>query len=586
MPGRERRQSAGGAESAPPAATRFRGVASPSSWGPTFTSLSERDYAWFFAGNLAFFMGMQMQHLLRGFLAFQMTGTAAALGYIAVSIAIPMLLFAPIGGVVADRVDKRRLLILTQSAAAAMSLVLAVLILTDLIVFWHLLMGSAVTGTAFAFNMPARQALVPQLVPQHKLMNAVTLQMGGMNMTRVVAPAAAGLLIGPMGVGGVYVVTFLLFLIAAGSELRLPEHGMVSQPRRGAFLQEFMEGVSYIRQHGMLKILLALGLIFPLFAFPLQQMLPVFADDVFEKGSGGLGVLSASTGLGGVMGALLAARFDRQAHKGRLMLLGGLWMGGLFVAFTQMPYFAPAIIFLALGNVGGMIVQTTNNSVIQAGLPAEMRGRVMSVVVMSFGLMALGVLPVSLAADVVGARTAVAGSSLLLIATVLGFFLFSKRLRSLRVEPLSRAELSPVRAAQLVAEGTLSEEEAARRTRGVGDERRPARAAADQSVAPLAPAPTASGAETVSGPRAQREGTALPTSPPREAAADAGRDAGAGREASSTRPIRQLWRGSVRPLVLTAVLGVGMVLGFAASGSGEILRAWRSRIGAWFNLGR
>ena len=286
------------------------------------------------------------------------------------------------------------------------------------------------------------------------------------------------------------------------------------------------------------------------------------------------------------MGALLAARFDRQAHKGRLMLLGGLWMGGLFVAFTQMPYFAPAIIFLALGNVGGMIVQTTNNSVIQAGLPAEMRGRVMSVVVMSFGLMALGVLPVSLAADVVGARTAVAGSSLLLIATVLGFFLFSKRLRSLRVEPLSRAELSPVRAAQLVAEGTLSEEEAARRTRGVGDERRPARAAADQSVAPLAPAPTASGAETVSGPRAQREGTALPTSPPREAAADAGRDAGAGREASSTRPIRQLWRGSVRPLVLTAVLGVGMVLGFAASGSGEILRAWRSRIGAWFNLGR
>lgn len=174
-----------------------RAVLNPSRWGTTFTSLKEREYAWYFAGNIAFFMGMQMQIILRGYLAYDLTGQAFALALVSAAMAIPMLVVAPFGGVVADRVNKRTLLMITQSVAAIASVVIAIMILAGVIELWHLIAVSLVTGTVFSFNMPARQALVPNLVPQHKLMNAISLQMGGMNLTRIIAPATGGLLIAP-----------------------------------------------------------------------------------------------------------------------------------------------------------------------------------------------------------------------------------------------------------------------------------------------------------------------------------------------------------------------------------------------------
>jgi len=165
-----------------------------------FTSLAERDFSWYFVGNLTFFMAMQMQMILRGFLAFQITDAATALGLIAASVAVPMLIVAPIAGTVADRVDKRKLLMVSQTGSAVSALVMALLIITGNVEFWHLVAVSVVTGTFMSFNMPARQAIVPQLVPRHKLMNAISLQQAGMNVTRILGPALAGLLIVPLGV--------------------------------------------------------------------------------------------------------------------------------------------------------------------------------------------------------------------------------------------------------------------------------------------------------------------------------------------------------------------------------------------------
>ena len=179
--------------------------------GATFSALHARDFAWYFAGNIAFFMAMQMRMLLRGYLAFELTGAASALGLMAATMAIPMLIAAPFGGVVADRVNKRAMLIITQTSAACMSLLMGLLIVLGLVEFWHLLAISLVTGVVFAFNMPARQALVQQLVPRHKLMNAISLQQAGMNATRILAPSIAGALIAPFGVGWVYMVTFGMY---------------------------------------------------------------------------------------------------------------------------------------------------------------------------------------------------------------------------------------------------------------------------------------------------------------------------------------------------------------------------------------
>lgn len=566
----------------------------PQGLSATFSALRERDFAWYFAGNIAFFMAMQMQMLLRGFLAFELTDAASALGYMAAMMAVPMLIAAPFGGVVADRVNKRFLLIVTQTSAAAMSLLIGLLILFDMIAFWHLLVISLITGIIFSFNMPARQALVPQLVPQHKLMNAISLQLAGMNATRILAPAIAGALIAPFGVGLVYMLTFAMFVLAVASEFHLPQHGMKAvrdaKPLRRALREDLGEGFKYIWHNPLIRSLMLLGLAFPLFGFPLQQMLPVFAKDVFDVGPSGLGILSVSTGIGGLIGALAAANMDRIPRKGLLMFIGGIWMGGMYVAFTQSPGFIPALVFLGLGNIGGMIFQTTNNTVIQSSIPAELRGRVMSVMMMSFGLMPLGVLPVTQAADHFGARTAVAISSGLLVVMMLLFFMGSRRLRTLRLNQLAHVEYSPAQAAKLIAEGKISQKEADRltgETARVRGEEAPApagrpvaqRPPADLRPAHQSPDPRPGSLSLPVAPAAQAAMTTQPSPgrlrdpdpPPLIAAVDPPRPSGYGQPGAAER----LWWRWRRPAVLTSAFGVGMVLGFGATTSGELLRAAR-----------
>ena len=294
-----------------------------------------------------------------------------------------------------------------------------------------------------------------------------------MNLTRVAAPVAAGLLIVAIGDwrlagggGGGYLVTTTLFLTTIVAEIHLPIHGMVAIRERKRFHKDLMEGFRYIRSQRTLMVLLSINIVFPLFAYPVNYILPVFSEEVFHNGATGLGILSAMVGVGGVIGALLATTLDTYRHKGRLMLVGGVWMGLFFIAFTQMDYFLPALFFLALGNIGTMVFHTTNNAVIQSSLPAEIRGRVMSVMMMSIGVMPLGTLPVGIAADHIGVQMAVVGSSTLLLLTLFAFFTLSRRSRHLVVEPLAHADLSPVQVVSLLAQGKITQGEADRRSGG------------------------------------------------------------------------------------------------------------------------
>jgi MFS family permease len=428
----------------------------------TFASLAEPEFRWYFSGTLAFFMAMQMQFVLRGYLAFKLTGSASALGLTAVSITLPMLLVAPIAGVIADRVNKKTLLILTQTFAAAASFAVTALILAGLIEFWHILAVSVVTGIVFSFNMPTRAAIVPLLVPQHKLMNAVSLQAGGQNLTRIFAPALGGLLIAPLGAGWVYFITGLFFIVAVASEFRLPAHGLKTAPRATSFSQEFREGLSYVAGDRLLAMLVVLSMLVPLFSFPAQQLLPIFADEVFEQGASGLGFLAAMSGLGGLIGAMVSANMDRQPAKGRLMFTGGMLMAVFLAAFALSPSLLPAMVCLAIANIGQMLSQNTNNAVIQAKSPPELRGRVNSLMLMSFGLMPLGVLPITALADEIGVQTAIALSSACLAVILVVLYTLAAPLRNLRVDALKRTNLSPVQAAALVAQGKLSSEEADR----------------------------------------------------------------------------------------------------------------------------
>ena len=433
-------------------------------FGATFASLSERDFAWFFGGNLLFFMAIQMQFILFGYITFDITGSAKALGVVAAAFALPTLVAGPVSGVIVDRVSKRLLLNVSGLIAVGMSLALGILVFSGAIEVWHLVVASIMIGLLMSINMPTRQALVPQLVPRHRLSNAISLQMGSMNLTRIVAPAVAGVLIGPFGSGWVYLLSASLFLLSALLTLRLPPHGMTGHQSNAGFWNEATEGFRYIWKHETIRLLILTSLLIPMLAFPVQQMLPVFAREVFHKGAAGLGLMAAMSGVGGLTGAILAANMDRQTNKGRLLLVGGAVMGTFTIAFALAPGFALALGLLVLANAGQMLFMTTNNTVIQANLPGEIRGRVVSVMMMSFGLTPFAVIPVSAAADSIGAPATIACTAGLALAMILILFTRFGQLRNLRLETLEHVDLSPVQAAVLVAEGHLTEEEANRLT--------------------------------------------------------------------------------------------------------------------------
>lgn len=408
-----------------------QGALPTTGWRQTFSSLSgNRDFAYLFAGNVGFFFGMNMMMILSGWLVIDRWDNAAYLGYVMATVAIPMLFFAPIGGVVTDRVDKRKLLFLTQSLLVCTSCTVCILILTDAIRFWHLLVITPVSGTAFAFNMPGRQALLAMLVPRDRLMNAISLSTAAMNASRIVAPPLAGLLVAPVGIGGAYVVATVCYASAVVATIFLPP----VRPRRVrefTFFEDLTGGFSYIRRSDLLLGLLLFATVPMIFAMPYQTLLPVFADDVWHVGASGLGVMQAMSGVGGLIGGLMVANMDGYPRKGRMMFLASMVTGTFLIAFALSPIFGVALVPLAIVGLSSMVFMTVNNTVVTSVIPDEVRGRVMSVMMMSFGLMPFGAVPASIAAAYIGTPAVVALGGGLLMLTVMAFYALYPQFREI-----------------------------------------------------------------------------------------------------------------------------------------------------------
>ena len=427
----------------------------------TFASLREREFVWFLSGNSAFFTGMQMQFILRYFIAWELTESALATTLLTLPIALPFLTITPFGGVIADRFNKRTLLIVTQSASAVVSVVTTVMVFCGWMTYEYLFFLSFASGAIFSLNGPARQALVPLLVPQHLLMNAVSLQMGSQNLTRIIAPAIGGLLIAPIGVGWVFMITTFCFVFAIISEFRLPSHGLIGSTKSESTLESMRGGFNFIRSTPTIALLLVAGMVMPFFAFPLQTLLQVHSSEVLGMSDGrAYGFLMAAGGIGGVIGAILSATLDKFPSKGRLMFVSGLIMASFIFAFARTDMFLFSFLFFAGSNIGQMMFMASNNTVIQALSPGEMRGRVNSFTMMSFGVMPLGVIPLGLAADEFGTPATFTVASLILVSVIVLTFLLVPRLRNLRLEFKGEAALSHVQAEELIAQGKLSRAEA------------------------------------------------------------------------------------------------------------------------------
>ena len=396
----------------------------------TFASMSVPEYALYFWGMVAFFFGMNMMVVLRGYLVYDITDSEVALALIMLSVALPMLVMAPIGGVIADRVDKRSLMLWAQISVFALNLFNTILISTGAVEFWHLLILSALSGTTFSFIMPARQAIIPRLVPRELLMNGMALSSSAMNGTRIIAPAVGGLLIAPIGIGGGFAVLTAMYALSVVFTIGLPKVPPERRDTQVTFFSDFADGFRFIRGDRLVLGLLLLGTVPMIFAMPYQTLMPVFASKVWHVGAGGLGVLQAMSGVGGLAGALLTGNMDRSRWKGRTMLVAAMGTGVFLIAFS-FSTFGVALPMLAMVGLMSMVFTTVNTTVITSIVPDRVRGRVASVSMMTFGLMPLGAVPASIAAGAIGTPAVTAIGGTLLMASVVAAYLAFPQFRTL-----------------------------------------------------------------------------------------------------------------------------------------------------------
>ena len=397
-------------------------------WRQTFSSLKNRNFLYLWLGMLAMMGGLQMQMFARGYLVYDMTGSPFLLGLVSAGFALPMLSLALFGGVIADRLDRRRVIQMGQGWAALMALFVAISIATDTVTWIHLFAVSMLQGALFSFLMPARQAIIPQIVGRDQITNAIALQAAGMSITTLVAPTVAGLLYAWKGPDTVY------FVVTGMSGLAVLLTGMIPTLSGGPvksdvpMLADIRDGFSYIRRSPLVLVLLAMGLATALLAMPFRFLMPIFVVDVYGRGPEALGLLVTVMGAGSLAGSLFIAGLGRR-RRGMLLIAGSFVSAIALGLVALIPfYYAAAAIMLMMG-LGDAGRRTLNMSLIMEEVPDEYRGRVMSVFMMNFGLMPLGVLPIGLAAEFIGGQASVGILAVLLLLTTTVVLVTQKRLR-------------------------------------------------------------------------------------------------------------------------------------------------------------
>lgn len=399
----------------------------------TFDSLKEPSYRWLWLGMLGSFAGMQMQMLARGWLVVdKLDGSALDLGIVTSSNGVPLLVLSLFGGVISDRFPKRNLLIVTQSCNGLIALLVAILIVTDRVQIWHMIVAAVLTGTVFAFNMPGRQSLIPELVSKDKLSNAVALNSAGMNLNRIIAPGVAGILVAIIGLGGVYFMIVGCYAFAAFTMLLVRPTRPQTPPRTTSMLQDLKAGLRYAMNDARISSLLLLALVPLLFAHPYQALLPVFAKSVLSVESDGLGFLMGAVGVGAVSGTLVLASLSGARNKGLKMIALLVVFGLALILFAQSGSFYLSLPALFLVGVGSMGYNALNHTLLLTTSTPEMRGRVTSIYMMSFGIMPLGVFPMTAAADAIGPPNALTIGGAALVLVTLLMVLWRPQIRSLR----------------------------------------------------------------------------------------------------------------------------------------------------------
>ena len=386
-------------------------------WGRTFGALSVPQFRQLWVGSLLSFSAMQMTQVARPWLAFHVSESGLALGLVAAAQGLAMLVVSPFGGVAADRLPKRLVLLGSQFSLLLTAVVMVRIVFFDVVEVWHLVLIALVHGATVPFNQPVRQSYIPVLLPRSMLANGVALQGSGRNLNQVAAPSVVGVLLAiePS------IAFFFIVALHFGSmivSLRLPHSALGKAESRGV-AGEALYGLRYIWGSPMLRMLVGLALLAVLFGFPYQQLMPVFQIEVFDVGPSRLGFMYTCVGAGALTASLVVASFSGLATRGFPQLVAGVLFGLALVGFALPPAYLVALPLLFVTGFCAQSYATMNTTLMMMNSDPALYGRVASVNMMTRAFMPLIVLPFGIMSDAVGAPTTVATAGAVLAASIL-----------------------------------------------------------------------------------------------------------------------------------------------------------------------
>lgn len=409
---------------------RFRGAGRVSS---TLRAFRHRNFSLFFAGQFVSLVGTWMQSVAQSWLVYRLTGDPVMLGFVSFAGQFPVFILAPVGGSLADRRARHPIIVAAQAALLILALILAVLTLTGQVRFWQVVLLGALSGAVNAFEIPARQAFIPEMVGRDDLVNAIALNSTMFNGARIVGPALAGILVAAVGEGWCFALNAASYLavLCGLLAMKLPPREKI-RPHGGSALSHVAEGFRYVARTAPIRaLLLLLGLV-SLTGMPYAVLMPIIADTILHAGPFGLGILMGASGVGALLGALVLATRQGIAGLGRWVAIAAAGFGLALMVFATSRNFWISVALLVPVGFMLMVQMAASNTLIQSMVPDRLRGRVMAVYsMMIMGMAPLGALVAGfLARNITAPGTVAAGG----MACLLGSAVFSLRLPALREE--------------------------------------------------------------------------------------------------------------------------------------------------------
>lgn len=404
-------------------------------WNPrqTFTALKYPNYRLWFIGQMVSLVGTWMQTTAQGYLIFELTGSPVYLGYVGFAAGVPSWLFMLYGGIIADRVSRRKLMLVTQTFMMLLAFILALLTLTGLVQPWHIILLALALGTANAFDAPARVSFLVELVDREDMTNAVALNATMFNSATAVGPAVAGLTYALVGPAWCFIINGLSYLGVLTALALMKLQRRPAAPRRGSTLDELREGLRFVRGHQVIRTIILLVATNSLFGLAFATLLPAWSVRILGGGPTTNGLLQSGRGVGALIAALFIASLGRFQYKGKLLTLGAFTFPTLLLAFSAARWLPLSILAMVGAGIGLIMMMNLSNALVQTLVPDALRGRVLSIYTLTFfGLMPVGALIAGTLAQQIGEpATVVFGASMTLLAAGLIYW----RVPQLRAMP-------------------------------------------------------------------------------------------------------------------------------------------------------